>query len=108
MWSLTLEGSKVATVAITGSYGEAYSFTYPKIEWEPIAGGITISGNTSKGGKPVASKDDVVKALYRLNPTLKNEFETEDEFVEALIAAGQDAHQEFSRSRLSTFSLIEK
>jgi hypothetical protein len=36
-------------------------------------GGYT--GATNKGGKSVASKDDVVKALYRLNPTLKVEFE---------------------------------
>lgn len=83
---------------------------YP--EYYKISNGVIASGGYTAGGviggKPVASKDDVVKALYRLNPTLNDEFETEDEFVEALIAAGQKAHQEYSQSRLSTFSIIEK
>lgn len=88
----------------TGSYGEAISFAYPSVVWEQLH----INGSsTSKGGKSVASKDDVVKALYRLNPGLKDRFENEDEFVEALIAAGTAAFQTVSAAKLGQIKLSQ-
>jgi hypothetical protein len=60
-------------------------FTADSNGW--ASGGI-VSGSISKGGKPVASKDDVVEAFYRLNPGLKDKFKNQEEFVAALIAAG--------------------
>lgn len=80
------------------------TFTTDSSGW--LSGGYTAV-STSKGGKSVASKDDMVKALYRLNPGLKDRFENQDEFVEALIAAGTAAFQTVSAAKLGQIKLSQ-
>jgi hypothetical protein len=88
-------------MASVADFYPSIQFTADSNGW--ASGGI-VSGSISKGGKPVASKDDVVEAFYRLNPGLKDKFKNQEEFVAALIAAGEDAFRRQSVDKLAGIS----
>jgi phage terminase small subunit len=94
MAQYTFDANALANSAVSAATIANGSISCASIDDYSIGGYI-------KGGKSVASKDDVVKAIYRLNPTLKDKFEDQEEFVDALVAAGTAAHQRDSMFRLS-------